>query len=429
MIMMGLKFMGDVPFKEIYIHGLVKDSHGQKMSKSKGNVLDPIDLIDGIELEPLVAKRTTGLMNPKDAPKIEKQTRKDFPDGIPAFGTDALRFTFASLASNGRDINFDMGRIEGYRNFCNKIWNAARYVLMHTEEQDCGQNGGEIELTAADRWILSRLQETTKTVENAVKNYRLDHMAQAIYDFTWNEYCDWYLELSKTVLFDDNASDAVKRGTRNTLATVLEAVLRLAHPTMPYITEEIWQRIAPLAGIKGDSIMLQPYPKYNESKFDRAAIDEVEWIKNFIVGIRQIRSGMDIKPSKELTVLLQNGSDADKNLFETHATYLKKLAKLENITWLNSGDDAPESATSLVGEMKLLIPMAGLIDKDVELKRLNKEMDKLVKPIKALEGKLANPGFIDKAPAAVVEKEKDKLAEMKSALANLEEQKQKIEKL
>ncbi len=434
MIMMGLKFMDDVPFKEIYIHGLVKDSHGQKMSKSKGNVLDPIDLIDGIELEPLVKKRTTGLMNPKDAPKIEKQTRKDFPDGIPAFGTDALRFTFASLASTGRDINFDLGRIEGYRNFCNKIWNAARYVLMHTEEQDCGQSGGDIELTAADRWILSRLQETTQTTEDAIKNYRLDHMAQAIYDFTWNEYCDWYLELSKTVLFDDNASEAVKRGTRHTLVHVLETILRLAHPTMPYITEEIWQRIAPLASIESagsdtSSIMLQPYPEYDESKFDQSAIDEVEWIKNFIIGIRQIRSGMDIKPGKPLAVLLQNGSDNDKSLFKTHESYLKKLAKLESITWLNTGDDAPESATSLVGEMKLLIPMAGLIDKNAELKRLDKETEKLIKPIKALEGKLLNPGFTDKAPEAVVQKERDKLAKMQTALNNLQQQKEKIEKL
>ena len=434
MIMMGLKFMGDVPFKEIYIHGLVKDSHGQKMSKSKGNVLDPIDLIDGIELEPLVAKRTTGLMNPKDASKIEKQTRKDFPDGIPAFGTDALRFTFASLASNGRDINFDMGRIEGYRNFCNKIWNAARYVLMQTEEQDCGQKGENIELTSADRWILSRLQETTQAANKAIVGYRLDHMAQTIYDFTWNEYCDWYLELSKTVLFDDNASDAIKRGTRHTLVHVLETILRLAHPTMPYITEEIWQRIAPLAAIEGagsdtSSIMLQPYPEYDDSKFDQSSIDEVEWIKNFIIGVRQIRSGMDIKPSKELPVLLQNGNDADKILFETHENYLKKLAKLESITWLNTGDDAPESATALVGDMKLLIPMAGLIDKDVELKRLNKEIEKLIKPIKALEGKLSNAGFTDKAPEAVVQKEKDKLADMKAALTNLEEQKVKIENM
>ncbi len=434
MIMMGLKFMGDVPFKEIYIHGLVKDSHGQKMSKSKGNVLDPIDLIDGIELETLVSKRTSGMMQPHLAEKIENQTRKDFPDGIPAFGTDALRFTFASLASTGRDINFDLGRIEGYRNFCNKIWNAARYVLMHTEDKDCGQldykNGsGEIELTAADRWILSRLQQTSQIAEEAIKNYRLDHMAHAIYEFTWNEYCDWYLELSKTVLFDDNASEAIKRGTRHTLVHVLETILRLAHPTMPYITEEIWQRIAPLAGIKGDSIMLQPYPEYDKDKFEQSAIDEVEWIKNFIIGIRQIRSGMDIKPGKPLPVLLQNGSDKDKALLTKHESYLKKLAKLESITWLNAGDEAPESATSLVGEMKLLIPMAGLIDKDVELKRLDKEIEKLTKQSKQIDGKLSNPGFTDKAPEAVVQKERDKLSEIQAALNNLQQQKEKIEKL
>lgn len=434
MIMMGLKFMGDVPFKEIYIHGLVRDSHGQKMSKSKGNVLDPIDLIDGIELETLVNKRTSGMMQPHLAEKIEKQTRKDFPEGIPAFGTDALRFTFASLASTGRDINFDLGRIEGYRNFCNKIWNAARYVLMHTEGQDCGQleykNGdGEIELTAADRWILSRLQETTQTAEDAIASYRLDHMANAIYEFTWNEYCDWYLELSKTVLFDDNASDAVKRGTRHTLVHVLEVVLRLAHPTMPYITEEIWQRIAPLAGINAETIMLQKYPEYDKNKFDPASVKEVEWIKDFIIGCRQIRSGMDIKPGKPLAVLLQNGSATDQSLFNKHKAYLMKLAKLESITWLDNSDEAPESATSLVGEMKLLIPMAGLIDKDAELKRLDKEIEKLTKQNKQLQGKLSNPGFTDKAPEAVVQKERDKLAEIETALESLQQQKEKIKTL
>ena len=429
MIMMGLKFMDDVPFKEIYIHGLVRDSHGQKMSKSKGNVLDPIDLIDGIELEALVEKRTSGMMQPHLAEKIAKQTRKDFPDGIPAFGTDALRFTFASLASTGRDINFDMGRIEGYRNFCNKIWNAARYVLMNTEDQDCGLGDGDIELTAADRWILSRLHQTSQQVDDAVQNYRLDHMAQAIYDFTWNEYCDWYLELSKTVLFDDTASEALKRGTRSTLVTVLEAILRLAHPVMPYITEEIWQRVAPLVGIDTGTIMLQPYPAYTAAAVDQAALDEVEWIKNFIVGIRQIRSGMDIKPGKPLPVLLQNGSKKDKTLLETHQHYLQSLAKTESITWLSEKDEAPESAIALMGEMKILIPMAGLIDKDAELKRLNKETEKLSKAIKALEGKLANPGFTGKAPEAVVQKERDKLAEMQTALDNLQQQKDKIMKL
>ncbi len=428
MIMMGLKFMDDVPFREIYIHGLVRDSHGQKMSKSKGNVLDPIDLIDGIELEPLVAKRTTGLMNPKDAPKIEKQTRKDFPEGIPAFGTDALRFTFASLASTGRDINFDMGRIEGYRNFCNKLWNAARYVLMNTEEHDCGQHGGEMQFTAADRWINSRLQQTVQTTEQAVSQYRLDHMAHAIYEFTWNEYCDWYLELSKTVLFDDNADDAIKRGTRYTLINVLETLLRLAHPIIPFITEEIWQRVAPLAGIEASTIMLQPYPQLDEKQIDTDAIDEVEWIKQFIVGIRQIRSGMNIKPGQLLDVLLQNGSDHDQQRYQQHESYLKKLAKLQSITWLGE-DNAPESATALVGKMKLLIPMAGLIDKEAELQRLQKELDKLQKQIMQLENKLANKGFTEKAPAAVVEKEREKLVQLQQSQHDLAEQQQKIQAL
>ena len=429
MIMMGLKFMGDVPFREIYIHGLVRDSHGQKMSKSKGNVLDPIDLIDGIELEPLVQKRTTGLMNPKDAPKIEKQTRKDFPDGIPAFGTDALRFTFASLASTGRDINFDMGRIEGYRNFCNKLWNAARYVLMNTEDQDCGQNGGEMAFTAADKWINSRLQQTIEAAEKAIQGYRLDHMAHSIYEFTWNEYCDWYLELSKTVLFDDNASEALKRGTRYTLVQVLEQLLRLAHPIIPFITEEIWQRVAPLAGIKADTIMLQLYPEYNAEEIDNTALDEVEWIKQFIIGIRQIRSGMDIKPGKLLEVLLQDGNDNDKALYQKHESYLKKLARLQSINWLENNEEAPESATALVGKMKLLIPMAGLIDKEAELKRLQKELDKLEKQITQLEAKLANTGFTSKAPATVVEKEREKLAQLQQSHADFKQQQERISKL
>lgn len=438
MIMMGLKFMDDVPFKEIYIHGLVRDSHGQKMSKSKGNVLDPIDLIDGIELEALVNKRTSGMMQPHLAEKIAKQTRKDFPEGIPAFGTDALRFTFASLASTGRDINFDLGRIEGYRNFCNKIWNAARYVLMNTEDQDCGQlkyktGEGNLELTAADRWITSRLQQTVQSIEASIQGYRLDHMAQTLYDFTWNEYCDWYLELSKTVLFDDNAGEDLKRGTRHTLVHVLETILRLAHPTMPYITEEIWQRVAPLAGINttnsNATIMLQPYPEFDAAAFDQSAVDEMEWVKNFIVGIRQIRSGMDIKPGKLLPVLLQNGSATDKAFLQKHQHYLQNMAKTESITWIDEKEEAPESAIALLGEMKILIPIAGLIDKDAELKRLNKETEKLTANIKQLEGKLANPGFTDKAPAAVVEKEREKLAELQSAVNHLQQQKEKIKKL
>ena len=429
MIMMGLKFMGDVPFREVYIHGLVRDAHGQKMSKSKGNVLDPIDLIDGIELETLVEKRTKGMMQPHLAEKIAKQTRKDFPDGIPAFGTDALRFTFAALASTGRDINFDMGRIEGYRNFCNKLWNAARYVLMNTENQDCGQAGGEVELSVADRWIISRLQETEQQINKSIGEYRFDRVANALYEFTWNEYCDWYLELSKPVLMSDSASDNAKRGTRRTLVRVLETILRLGHPIMPYITEEIWQRVAPLAGKTGETIMTQPYPAAEDKQLDDAAVTEMEWVKQFIVGIRQIRSGMDIKPGKPLPVILQNYQDEDRGRVERNYHYLENLARIESIQWLQKSEEAPESATALVGEMQILIPMAGLIDKEAELNRLGKEIDKLENEIKRVDGKLNNKNFVDKAPEAVVEKERNKLRDIQGSLEQLKSQKEKIARL
>ena len=439
MIMMGLKFMGDVPFHEIYIHGLVRDAEGQKMSKSKGNVLDPIDIIDGIELEALIHKRTSGMMQPHLAKKIEKQTRKNFPDGIPAFGTDALRFTFAAMASTGRDIILSMDRLDGYRNFCNKLWNAARYVLMNTEEHDCGVKNGkessDIELSVADRWILSRLQETEKQVKEAIETYRFDHMAQSIYEFTWHEYCDWYLELTKPVLMNDNSSTAAKRGTRRTLIQVLETLLRLAHPLMPFITEEIWQRVAPLAGVNKqnrpgtETIMLQPYPLADDSLIDPQSVTEIEWVKNFILGVRKIRSSMDIKPGKPLPVLLQNGTDSDKQLLERNHHYLESLAKLENIDWLEAHQEAPESATALVGEMKLLIPMAGLIDKAAELKRLNKEIEKLETDIARVESKLQNENFVSKAPEAVIEKERTKISEASASMEQLKEQRSKIEKL
>ena len=427
MIMMGMKFMdGQVPFKDIYIHGLVRDSFGQKMSKSKGNVLDPIDLIDGIELEALVSKRTNGMMQPQLAKKIEKQTRKEFPDGIQAFGTDALRFTFAALASTGRDINFDLNRIEGYRNFCNKLWNAARYVLMNTEEQEIGL-GQEIELSLPDRWITSRLQVVSAQVQNSIENYRFDHAAQTIYEFTWNEYCDWYLELSKPILYSDDSSAAALRGTRQTLLLVLEGILRLAHPVIPFITEEIWQRIAPLAGIEGDTIMLQPYPESNQDKIDQQAVDDIEWVMACILGVRKIRSGMNIPPSKPLPILLQNSSADDAARLDSNRDFLMTLAKLESVTILSEGDDVPESATALVGEMKLLIPMAGLIDKEAELARLTKEIGKLEKDFERVSGKLANPNYVAKAPAPVVEKEKAKQAEIQSSLEKLKEQLTRIE--
>jgi len=446
MIMMGLKFTGEVPFREVYIHGLVRDAEGQKMSKSKGNVLDPIDLIDGIELETLVAKRTTGLMQPGMAAKIEKATRKQYPNGIQPYGTDALRFTFAILASTGRDIKFDLGRIDGYRNFCNKLWNAARYVLMNTEGHDTGQNDAPVELSLADRWIISRLQSTEQIVNDAIAGYRFDLAAQAIYEFTWNEYCDWYLELSKPVLLSANSTAAAQRGTRRTLVRTLETVLRLAHPFMPFITEEIWQRVAPLAGKQGDAhgsasvaggrmpgaadtIMLQPYPVAESNKIDQPSITEMTWVMDFIVAVRQIRSGMNIAPGKPLPVLLDNYTLEDTARLERNRHYFTSLARLESITLLQPGSVAPESATGLVGELKLLIPMAGLIDKNAELARLTKEIEKLNKDIERGDIKLSNASYVERAPADIVEKERQRINEMRSALEKLQEQSRKIELL
>jgi valyl-tRNA synthetase len=449
MIMMGLKFQGKVPFKEVYIHGLVRDAEGQKMSKSKGNVLDPIDLIDGIDLDALVEKRISGMMQPHLAKKIEQDTRKHFPEGIPSYGTDALRFTFASLASTGRDIRFDLARTEGYRNFCNKLWNAARFVLMNTENEAAEALNNDLsalpcEFTQVDRWIVARLHQVTAATTQAIENYRFDLAAQAIYEFTWNEYCDWYLELAKISLQSDNA--ALQRGTRLTLLTVLETLLRLTHPLMPFITEEIWQRVAPLTGIiardgmyaasqpgagaaQSETIMLQPYPIADENRIDTTAITEINWVMSFILGVRRIRGEMNIAPGKPLPVLLQNGSDIDQQLVNEFYMYLQKLGRLESIKWLNPDDVPPESAMALIGEMKILIPMAGLIDREAELARLEKEIQKIKNELPRIEGKLSNAAFADKAPPEVIQKEKTKLADLRSSLDNLEHQKTKISAL
>jgi valyl-tRNA synthetase len=427
---MGLKFMDDVPFHEVYVHGLVRDAEGQKMSKSKGNVLDPIDVIDGIDLESLVAKRTRGMMQPQLAERIEKLTHKNFPEGIPAYGTDALRFTFAALAATGRDIKLDAGRIEGYRNFCNKLWNAARYVLMNTEGEDCGTSPeSEIRLSLADRWIRSRLQHTIDNVTEAIEGYRFDHAAQAIYEFTWNEYCDWYLELSKTVLNDENTSEAARRGTRKTLVTVLETLLRLAHPVIPFITEEIWQQVTPLAGTRGETIMLQPWPVSEESLRDTYSEDEMQWVMQFILGIRKIKGEMNISPGKQVPVLLSHCTPIDEQRAIDHRPYLDFLARTESISVLSDSDEEPDSAITLVGDMRVLIPMAGLIDKEAEIQRLEKEIGRLDGEIQRLEKKLSNRGFVDKAPEAVVQKERDKLVEAEKALANLQAQIHKIRAL
>ncbi|AFV86683.1 valine--tRNA ligase [Alteromonas mediterranea] len=432
MIMMTKKFTGKIPFKDIYITGLIRDESGDKMSKSKGNVLDPIDLIDGIDIESLVTKRTAGMMQPQLAEKIAKRTRKQFPDGIQAYGTDALRFTFAAMASTSRDINFDMARVEGYRNFCNKIWNASRFVLMNTEEHDTGRDGGEMVLSMADRWIWAKFQQTLVEFEKALEDYRFDIAAQTVYEFTWNQFCDWYLELTKPVLNNDASTEVEKRGTRHTLINVLESLLRLLHPLMPFITDTIWQRVVPLSALKveeGASIMVQAFPEVDAAKQDDKVLADIEWVKKFIVGIRNIRGEMDISPNKPLNALLKNVSDEDARRLDAAKAFLDKLSKLETVTILKDGEEAPASATALVGEMEILIPMAGLIDKDAELARITKTMEKIEKDVSRTRGKLGNEKFVSNAPEAVIEKERAKLEEGEKALAKLKEQFETIKAL
>ncbi|MEM5498450.1 valine--tRNA ligase [Paraglaciecola mesophila] len=429
MIMMTKKFTGQIPFKEIYITGLIRDEQGDKMSKSKGNVIDPIDLIDGISIDDLVAKRTSGMMQPKLAAKIEKNTRKSYPEGFAAYGTDALRFTFAAMASTSRDISFDVKRVEGYRNFCNKLWNASRFVMMNAEDQDTGANGGDMELSLADKWILARFQQTLKDFEDALTGYRFDIAANLVYEFTWNQFCDWYLELSKPVLNSEVSTDAQKRGTRHTLVNVLESILRLAHPIMPFITEEIWQRLAPLCGIQADSIMTQPFPAQSEALRDEDTLAEMEWIKSVIVGIRNIRGEMDISPNKPLNVLLRNASAQDWQRLQSSREFLGALAKLESVELLQPEEEAPASATALVGEMEILIPMAGLIDKDAELARINRALAKIEADFGRTQGKLSNEKFVSNAPPAVIDKEKAKLDDFTMQMKKLKEQQQTIENL
>ncbi|WP_047540147.1 valine--tRNA ligase, partial [Shewanella sp. ZOR0012] len=357
MIMMTMHFIKDedgkpqVPFKTVYVTGLIRDEAGNKMSKSKGNVLDPLDMIDGIDLEALVEKRTGNMMQPQLAAKIEKSTRKEFENGIEAHGTDALRFTLAAMASTGRDINWDMKRLDGYRSFCNKLWNASRYVLMNTEGQDCGPNspdyqGGEMELSLADRWIIGLFNQTVKTYDDHMANYRFDLAANTLYEFTWNQFCDWYLELTKPVL--QNGNEAQMRGTRHTLVNVLEAMQRLMHPMMPYITETIWQRVKPLTGAQGDTIMLAPFPSYDAAKVDATAMADLEWVKQVIVAVRNIRAELNIAPSKPLNALLRGVSAQDKARVEANQAFFTTLARLESMTILGEGETAPMSTTGLI---------------------------------------------------------------------------------
>ena len=427
MIMMTLKFTGKVPFKEIYITGLIRDEHGDKMSKTKGNVLDPIDLIDGIELDALVEKRTHGMMDPKQASQIEKRTRKQFAEGIESYGTDALRVTFCALASTSRDINFDLGRVEGYRNYCNKLWNAARYVLMNTEDKDCGQANFNYELSIADRWIISKLQDAISNFDKYIAEYRFDQATQTLYEFSRNDYCDWYLELSKPILYGDGYSEEQKRGTRHTLVNVLESMMRLLHPMMPFITEEIWQRLKPMVANAGDSIMLAPFPLFDANKHDKTALDDMKWIQSLTVAVRTIRGELNVSMAKPVDVLLKNSNDNDKRCLADYRGFLSALAKLESIEIAEN--EVPPSSTAIAGNMEILVPLAGLIDVAAELARLDKEIDKLTKDTERLSGKLSNANFVDRAPAAVVDKEKEKLAQAKLALAKLAEQREQLSSL
>ena len=445
MMMMTMYFIKDkygnpqVPFKTVYVHGLVRDGHGQKMSKSKGNVLDPIDLIDGIDLETLVAKRTKGLMNPKDAQKIEKATRKEFADGIPAFGTDALRFTFTSLASTGRDINFDLKRIEGNRNFCNKIWNATRFVLMNCVDKD--GNALNIDKTAntalwelPEQWIMSRLNSTVKAIHEHMSQYRFDLVSQDIYEFIWNEYCDWYVELAKSSLNDESVSAERKAQIRYVLLNCLEVAMRFTHPIMPYITESIWQIIAPIIDKKAtDSIMTAAFPTADDSLISLQTEHDMTWLQALIGAIRNIRGEMKLGNAVRLPVLLDNISDEETARLSRIENQFKSLAKVDTLTIVNAGDGSdkalPLSSSSMVGQLKVLVPMKGLIDPTAELNRLAKAQEKLTKQAESLRSKLSNESFVSKAPANVVESEKAKLAEMDSQLAEMNKQIEQLNSL
>jgi valyl-tRNA synthetase len=419
MIMMTLKFTGEVPFRKVYIHGLVRDAEGQKMSKTKGNGLDPLDLIDGIDLEALVKKRTENLTQPQMAPRIEKQTRKDFPDGIPSYGTDALRFTYCALASTGRDVRFDLHRVDGYRNFCNKLWNAARFVLMNCADAELD---GVATLSLADRWILSRTHHLLTGSQRAVETYRFDLYAAAVYDFVWHEYCDWYLELTKPVLWNEQSTPEVLRGTRRTLLTVLDALLRTAHPIIPFITEAIWRETAPLLGNHQPTIMLQPFPQPAEFAADAEADAAVEWLKGMIVGVRNIRGEANVKPKQMINVLLQGGGERDRALAGATEELFRRLAGVDTVTWLEPGDTPPANALALVGELKVMVPLAGLIDLGAERARLQKEVARREQELERLTGKLGNPDFVSRAPEAVVAKERQKQHDAEAALATLREQ-------
>ncbi|MGA6539803.1 valine--tRNA ligase [Stenotrophomonas sp. NPDC101269] len=421
MIMATDSFTGRIPFKDVYITGLIRDAQGQKMSKSKGNVLDPLDIIDGISIEDLVAKRTTGLMKPKDAPKIEKATRREFPDGIIAHGADALRFTIAALATHGRDIKFDMNRAEGYKNFCNKLWNASRFTLMNTEGS-CF-TGAPQPRTDAERWILARLAAVSAEAQTHYANYRFDLLAQCLYEFAWNEFCDWFLELTKPALNGADADDA--NSTRHTLLYVLEALLRLLHPLTPFITEQLWRQVAPRLGITEDTVSLRPYPVADEFAGDYARAEaDVEWVKSMVSALRRVRSELNVPPSKLVPLLLQRGNDDDRARIARFTSALSFLLKLERIAWLADDGEIPPAATAIVGDLLLLVPLEGLVDLGAERTRLDKEIARVEAEKEKSETKLSK--FTDKVPPAVVEQERVRLVDWTAQLAGLRGQRAKL---
>jgi valyl-tRNA synthetase len=428
MIMMGLEFAGDVPFREVYITGLIRDEHGQKMSKSKGNIIDPLDLIDGITIDDLVAKRTTGLMQPQMKAAIEKATRKQFPQGMPAYGTDALRFTFAALATMGRDIRFDLGRVEGYRNFCNKLWNAARFVLMHTEQHAAEIAGGACDVGVADRWIRGRLGAAVQSVRDSLAGYRFDLAAQAIYEFVWYEFCDWYLELAKPVLqAADTAPDAA-RGTRCTLIEVLEATLRMLHPLMPFITEEIWQRVGPLAGRTGPTVMLEPYPGAGDFPIDPVADRQVAALKAVVLGIRQIRGELDVPHSRATPVYVRSEREGDAEALAALGATITRVGNLESVTLVDSESDLPPCAIAIIDGRTVLAPFARLVDDvSAEIARLEKRRARAGQERDRCAAKLGNANFVGNAPADVVTQERERLAEFERQLQQLGEQLRRLE--
>ena len=427
MIMMGLKFMGDVPFREVYVHGLIRDHEGRKMSKSRGNVIDPLDLIDGVDLDSLVAKRTAGLMQPQLAPEIERATRKQFPEGIPAFGADAVRFSFAAMASTGQDIRYDLDRTAGYRNFCTKLWNAARFVFMQVSGSEGALPSQDAAPGPADRWIVSRLGKALAATEQSLDGYRLDLASRAMYDFVWREYCDWYLELAKIVL--NGGAEPAANATRQTLVQMLEAVLRALHPVMPFITEALWQRVAPLAGVAGESVMIADWPRPSDLPEDREAEEEIEWLQGFVLGIRQIRGELDLPPGRRLEVLVQGADDQDRARMESLSGLLYPMAGLDQLTLLAAGAEAPPAASALHGELRLLTPLAGVIDPAAERGRLGKLHAQAEKALQAAEKKLANSQFLDKAPPEVVQGVHDRRQELRGDLERLKEQLARLEGL